>query len=99
MAVHGAENKAAIESMPVVAEIEHIDTQLEMAETMILGLRLDQGIDVKKFVSRFANSPFCVYENIISDGLRKGLLETTDGTISLTNKGRLLSNEIFSQFF
>ena len=99
LAVHGAENKAAIESMPVVAEIEHIDTQLEMAETMILGLRLDQGIDVKKFVSRFDNSPFCVYENIIADGLRKVLLKTTDGTISLTNKGRLLSNEIFSQFF
>ena len=85
--------------MPVVAEIEHIDTGLEMAETMILGLRLDQGINVKKFASRFDNSPFCLYENIISDGNQKGLLEATEEAIALTNKGRLLSNEVFSQFF
>ena len=99
LVVHRAENKAALGLMPVVAEIEHIDTGLEMAETMILGLRLDQGINVKKFASRFDNSPFCVYENIISDGIQKGLLEATEEAIALTNKGRLLSNEVFSQFF
>ena len=99
LAVHRAENKAAIGLMPVVAEIEHIDAGLEMAETMILGLRLDQGINVKKFVSRFDNSPFCLYETILSDGIQKGLLEATEEAITLTNKGRLLSNEVFSQFF
>ena len=52
---------AAIRSMPVVDTIEFIDRRLEMAETMMLGLRLDTGVSVSEFEARFGVSPIEVY--------------------------------------
>ena len=90
---------AAIRSMPVVDTIEFIDRRLEMAETMMLGLRLDTGVSVSEFDARFGVSPIGVYREELAELQPTGLVETVDGSVRLTDRGRFLSNEVFVRFF
>ena len=90
---------AAIRSIPVVDTVEFIDQRLEMAETMMLGLRLDTGVSVTEFRARFGASPVDVYREEFDELLPTGLVETVDGSIRLTDRGRFLSNEVFVSFF
>lgn len=86
---------AAIKSSPVVDFVEVIDRRTEMAETMMLGLRLDVGISIREFESRFGESPSTLYEGELEEVALAGLVEMIDGRIRLTAKGRFLSNEVF----
>ena len=90
---------AAIRSISVVDTVEYIDRSLEMAETMMLGLRLDTGVSVTGFEARFGVSPLAVYREEFEELLPTGLVEAVDGCIRLTDKGRFLSNEVFVRFF
>ena len=96
----GAEGaRAAIRSMPVVDTVEFIDRRLEMTETMMLGLRLDTGVSVAEFEARFGVSALDAYREELGELLPTGLVETVDGCIRLTDRGRFLSNEVFVRFF
>ena len=90
---------AAIRSIPVVDAIEFIDRRLEMAETMMLGLRLDTGVSLTEFEARFGVSPTDAYRDELAELQPTGLVETVDGSVRLTDKGRFLSNEVFVRFF
>ena len=85
--------------IPVVEAAEPVDRRLEMAETMMMGLRLDTGVDPGQFAARFGEPPAYVYGEIIDELQDDGLLETADGSFVLTPRGRLLGNEVFSRFF
>ena len=93
------DTQAAIRSIPVVDTVEFIDRRLEMAETMMLGLRLDTGVSIPEFEARFGASPIEVYSDELAELQPTGLVETVDGSIRLTDKGRFLSNEVFVRFF
>ena len=98
--VHSSESGAGpFGSIPVVEAAEPVDRRLEMAETMMMGLRLDTGVDASQFTARFGEPPAYVYGELIDDLADDGLLETADGSFVLTPRGRLLGNEVFSRFF
>ncbi len=84
---------------PVVEGVEEVSGELEMAETMMMGLRLDTGIDAACFASRFGAAPADIYGEVIGGLADDGLLEVSGGAIRLTPRGRLLGNEVFSRFF
>ena len=88
-----------LESVPVVEAAEPVDRGLEMAETMMMGLRLDTGVDPALFAARFGEPPAYVYGEVIDELSDDGLLETAGGSFVLTPRGRLLGNEVFSRFF
>lgn len=87
------------ESIPVVEAAEPVGRRLEMAETMMMGLRLDTGVDSGQFAERFGEPPAYVYGEVIEELADDGLLETSGGSFVLTPRGRLLGNEVFSRFF
>ena len=87
-----------IASVPVVDTVEAIGPRLEMAETMMMGLRLDTGIISEDFARRFGRSPAEAYPDDVADLAALGLLETSDGALKLTPRGRMLGNEVFSRF-
>ena len=89
----------ALKSTPVVDKVESIDRRLEMAETLMLGLRLEEGIEIEGFAARFDARPADVYGEEIDDLRSLGLLETANGYLRLTDRGRPLGNEVFSRFF
>ena len=68
-----------------------------LEEEFFLGLRLNRGIDLKDVLSRFKAEDFDVDHNV-HDLLEAGLVELLHGTLRLTPRGRLLSNEVFERF-
>ena len=79
-------------SSPVPEIDEEISPELELAETVILGLRLCEGINVDDMQHRFNIDVLAHYRRQIEAMVGVGLLEQTDRHIKLTRHGRLLSS-------
>jgi len=77
---------------------EEIDRSLEMSETMIMGLRLCQGISFREFEERFHCSLVAAYGDQISELVGQGLLDVNRRGVRLTGRGRLVGNEVFERF-
>ncbi len=60
----------------------------ETGERFYLGLRLSEGIE----------GELAPFEDVIERFLREGLLEFANGRLRLTDRGVLLSNEVFAEF-
>jgi oxygen-independent coproporphyrinogen-3 oxidase len=78
-----------------VAGREVIPHELEMAETMILGLRLREGVAFKRFAERFGEDARDKYGGQLRQVVELGLAELLEDRVRLTARGRLLSNEVF----
>ncbi len=78
-----------------IASSEPIGEALSIADTLILGLRLCDGVDVAAFAARYGRTVTDVHGGLIDEFLGHGLLELTDTHLRLTSRGRLLSNELF----
>ncbi|MCL4394667.1 MAG: hypothetical protein M1482_07670, partial [Chloroflexi bacterium] len=78
-----------------VAGREEINRELEMAETMILGLRLNEGIAFDAFAARYGEDARQGYAAQLRELKRLELIELSDCGVRLTPRGRLLSNEVF----
>ncbi len=81
------------------AHVEDIDRGTEMADTMILGLRLvEEGVEFERFARRFGERLESLYESELGDLEELGLVEVTAERLRLTPRGRLLGNEVFERF-
>jgi oxygen-independent coproporphyrinogen-3 oxidase len=76
---------------------ETVTPQLSMADTLILGLRLLDGVDAGAFAHRYGRSVDDVYGDVLAEFTGYGLLERTPTHLRLTPRGRLLSNELFQR--
>jgi oxygen-independent coproporphyrinogen-3 oxidase len=66
----------------------------EASETAFLGLRLNEGIDLDEYESRFG-----IFLRDRTPGLlENGLVDIDGGRLRLTRKGMLFSNEVFAEF-
>jgi oxygen-independent coproporphyrinogen III oxidase len=82
-------------SMRHVAFVEEQTVEMEMADTAILGLRLNEGLDVGEFSRRFGRSLEEAYGAVLTETGAFGLVERENGRVRLTERGRLLANEVF----
>ncbi len=92
----------------VIAGREEINRELEMAETMILGLRLNEGVTFDAFEKRFGEDAREKYADELVELQGLGLIEfweRPEGSprpfgsgVRLTPRGRLLSNQVFWRF-
>lgn len=69
-----------------------------MAEYIFLGLRLADGVSLPAFEREFGRSLESVYGSTTADLIRFGLLSQKEGLLTLTRRGMLLSNQVFSRF-
>ncbi len=74
---------------------EEIPPELELAETVILGLRLGEGVNLDDIKQRFGVDLLSQYRIPIEDMTEAGLLVSTAERLYLTPRGRLMSNEVF----
>jgi len=75
---------------PASTVAEYTDARLD-EEKFFVGLRLDEGVDPTPEEWRRFEAP-------IGRFVREGLLERAGGTLRLTGRGVLLSNEVFQEF-
>jgi oxygen-independent coproporphyrinogen-3 oxidase len=84
---------------PAAENGELLDSRLQMAETMMLGLRLTrEGVSDAEFQARFGRSLNEVYRQVIQDLVNAGLVEWEGEWLRLTRRGRLLGNQVFMRF-
>lgn len=75
-----------------------VDAKAALEETFFLGLRLNRGVDLRSVAEQFGKNAVASLSSIIGDLVTAGLLEHTGYTIYLTQRGQLLSNEVFERF-
>jgi oxygen-independent coproporphyrinogen-3 oxidase len=81
---------------PATDQATVVDRESEIAETLIMGLRLTQeGIDRETFRQRFGEDLLDVHPETIARYEQHGLLYVDDKVVRITTKGRLLSNMVF----
>ncbi len=80
-----------------IEEKEFIDKDMEMAEYLILGLRLIKGVSYKKFSDKFGVNIKDIYGKTINKFILEGLLEEDKDNIRLTKKGLDLCNIVFME--
>jgi oxygen-independent coproporphyrinogen-3 oxidase len=76
---------------------EMIGPELEMAETAMLGLRLNAGVSLPLFARRYGVEFDGVFGARLAPLEAAGLLERSVGHIRLSERGRLLGNEVFER--
>jgi len=74
-----------------------VSQDLALQEEFFLGLRLNCGVNLAKLAARYGEAT-AAFHNCISELVASRLLQESDDFIRLTQRGRLLSNEVFQQF-
>ncbi len=83
---------------PATDQATVVDRESEIAETLIMGLRLTQeGISRPIFKERFGVDLLEVHPETIARYSKHGLLYVDDSVVKITQQGRLLSNMIFRE--
>jgi oxygen-independent coproporphyrinogen-3 oxidase len=81
-----------------VFERERIAPELALGETVMLGLRLMEGIDLDELSARFGVDARRLFAAPMRETEDMGLTEVGDGRLRLTRRARLLGNEVFRRF-
>ena len=77
---------------------EVLSREQMMTESIFLGLRKADGINVSEFNSRFYENFFKIFGKQIDDFETKGLIVTNHKSCALTVKGMLFLDSIVSMF-
>ena len=80
------------------AESETLTPAETMGETVMVGLRLADGIHKETFAARFGTTVDAAYAPIIARHTASGLLETTTTHLRLTERGVFLASEVMADF-
>jgi oxygen-independent coproporphyrinogen-3 oxidase len=75
-----------------------VSRRAALEESFFLGLRLVCGVDLKDLSAKFGDEAIVAARAAITELVEGGLLQTRGDFVSLTPKGRLLSNEVFQRF-
>ncbi|MBI2887911.1 MAG: radical SAM family heme chaperone HemW [Chloroflexi bacterium] len=88
----------AIRRASPLAGIEAIAAETDLSDTLILGLRLAEGVRLSEVAARHGVEVWERYGDAIRELGDLGLLEAAGDCLKLTPRGRLLANEVFLRF-
>jgi oxygen-independent coproporphyrinogen-3 oxidase len=81
-----------------VEDVDITTPSIDVAETMMMGMRLNQGVSHKRFEKRFGVGANIIFPDEIKRLLSLGLVDVTNNALMLSERGRLLGNEVFAEF-
>lgn len=82
----------------VIEEIINNTKEDNIEEFIFMGLRMNDGINIKDFEARFNIDINSIYKNIIEKNINKNLLIIEKENLRLTDRGIELSNSVMSDF-
>ena len=83
---------------PQITYREPADRAREMSETVILALRLREGLDLASFERRYGVPVAQAFEGPLAETLELGLTEVVEGRLRLPDAAVLLGDEAFLRF-
>ncbi|MDA1258374.1 MAG: radical SAM family heme chaperone HemW [Chloroflexi bacterium] len=88
----------ALASVELIESVEPVTYATELADTMMMGLRLSRGVRADEFRDRFSATLSEAFGPLTADMIEAGLLVSDEDGIRLSDHGRLLGNEVFERF-
>jgi oxygen-independent coproporphyrinogen-3 oxidase len=79
------------------SDVDLIGRDEAFEETLFLGLRLNEGVDINSLRDQFGDAMLRDAMPALLEVRDAGLLELSSNRIRLTQRGRLVSNEVFSR--
>lgn len=92
------ETKAVPSGFRQITQRERPDESREMSETVILALRLREGLEIASFERRYGVSFESTFKDAIEETLALGLTEVVDGRLRLRDEAVMLGDEAFLRF-
>lgn len=83
--------------LPVI-ERQRLTLDDAMGEYFFLGLRLAEGIELSGFEREFGQSFAELYGTVTEELVQAGLVRAENGSLRLTRRGMLLSNQVFNRY-
>ena len=80
-----------------IEDLERLDPSTRRGERLMLELRLNAGIPIERLESWLALEPTLDRRRAIERGHEQGLLERHEGSVRLTDRGRLLADSLLCQ--
>ncbi|KHE71191.1 radical SAM family heme chaperone HemW [Halobacillus sp. BBL2006] len=90
--------KQAMENGKPILHEEPVGVKEQMEEEMFLGLRKAEGVSSIKFEQKFGRPVKSVFGDALPSLKGRGLIIEDRGQIRLTDRGRILGNEVFREF-
>jgi len=81
-----------------VADVHRISRQQALEEAWFLGLRLTDGVSLADLAREFGANEVQSYSVLLETLSCDGLINLSGEQVALTERGRLLSNDVFEQF-
>ncbi|MGA8865490.1 MAG: radical SAM family heme chaperone HemW [Candidatus Sulfotelmatobacter sp.] len=75
-----------------------VNRRMALEEAFFLGLRLTRGVELRGVAAEFGDENLEGFREPIAEFVKEGLLVRAGDSIRLTERGRLLSNEVFQRF-
>ena len=85
-----------LQNVPLVRT--EVSRHESLEEALFLGLRLTRGVCLQDLGQEFGQSGIQSLTRVIEELVEGGLLQRRDERLSLTLRGRMLSNEVFQRF-
>ncbi len=82
-----------------VSRRELLPQKTLLAEAMMLGLRMTEGVEIQRFQQEYGVDPLSYFSESLSRAYEKEWLEVEKGRVRLTDTGLILSNEVFMDLF
>ncbi|UOR12259.1 radical SAM family heme chaperone HemW [Halobacillus amylolyticus] len=90
--------KQAMENGRPILHEESVGLKEQMEEEMFLGLRKASGVSLVGFERKFGRTLNEVFKGAVPNLKQRNLLIETEGNVRLTERGKLLGNEVFQEF-
>ena len=81
-----------------IAERRELGVEERASEALFMGLRLSEGVDLDEFRDEYEVDVLERYAGEFPELFDARLIELNDGRLTLTDAGRLMSNEVFVHF-
>jgi oxygen-independent coproporphyrinogen-3 oxidase len=88
----------AMNRKETTVESELLTPEEAMGETMMVGLRLAEGVEIARFAARFGVQPEEPFGAAITRQIEHGLLEHTGTHLRLSRRGVFLASEVMTEF-
>lgn len=79
-------------------EVISLTKEDEMFETIMMGLRMSDGISLQRFQTRYSVDFITHYEEVVDTEIKKGMLQIENGYLKTTERGMLLLHDVLIQF-
>lgn len=91
-------NKCIMQNIRPVSEEVELTKKDKIEEFIFMGLRMNEGINIDVFKERFDTDFYEIYQEVMDKLIKRELVRFDGKNISLTQKGREISNSVFIEF-